>query len=59
MVMARVVVETFQDPTSHNLWSFEVIIASGVGLSVTLAGALLGRLLAVALKRGSANEGRA
>ena len=58
MVMARVAVETFQDPTSHNLWPFEIIIASGVGLSVALAGALLGGLLALARKRGSANGSR-
>lgn len=51
MVLARVVVETFQDPTSHNLWPFELIIASGVGLSAALAGALLGGVLVFALER--------
>jgi hypothetical protein len=36
-VMARVVVETSRDPTTHNLWPFEVVIAGGIGL---IAGAL-------------------
>jgi hypothetical protein len=51
MVLTRVVVETFKDPTSHNLWPFEIIIASGVGFSVALAGALLGGLVTWALRR--------
>lgn len=37
-VVGRVAVETSSDPTSHNLWPFEVVIAGGFGL----AGALLG-----------------
>lgn len=37
-VVGRVAVETSSDPTSHNLWPFEVVIAGGIGL----AGALLG-----------------
>lgn len=44
-VMARVVVETMADPTDHNLWPFEVIIAGGVGLLGGGIGALLGSLL--------------
>jgi hypothetical protein len=35
--MARVAVETSRDPTTHNLWPFEVVIAGGIGL---IAGAL-------------------
>ena len=50
MVMARVIVETAQGPTSHNLWPFELIIASAVGLVVSLAGSLTGELLAKILK---------
>jgi hypothetical protein len=37
-VMGRVGVETSRDPTSHNLWPFEVVIAGSIGF----AGALLG-----------------
>jgi hypothetical protein len=55
MVLARVVAETSRDPTSHNLWPFEIIIAAGVGFSAALAGALLGGLLVLALKKGLAN----
>jgi hypothetical protein len=44
-VLARVVVETLQDPTDHNLWPFEVAIGSVVGLASGLTGALLARLL--------------
>jgi len=50
--MARVVVEVMHDKTSHNLWPFEIVIATGIGIPVALAGALLGRLLARALGRG-------
>ncbi len=31
-VMVRVGVETYRDPTSHNLWPLEVMIAGGIGL---------------------------
>jgi hypothetical protein len=58
-VLARVVIETLQDPTSHNLWPFEIIIAAGVGFSVALAGAVLGGLLVLALKEGSTDAGSA
>lgn len=44
-VMARVAVDTAADPTSHNLWPFELVIAVFVGLAAALAGALLGSLL--------------
>lgn len=44
-VMARIAFETASDPTSHNLWPFEVVIAAGVGLFAALGGALLGSLL--------------
>jgi hypothetical protein len=41
-VLARVAVETSRDPTSHNLWPFELVIALGVGLAAALAGAAVG-----------------
>ena len=40
--MARVVVDTMRDPTSHNLWPFEVVIAFMVGLAGAVPGALIG-----------------
>jgi len=43
-VLGRVLVETSADPTSHNLWPFEVVIAGGIGLIGGLAGALIARL---------------
>ena len=42
VVMARVTVETSADPTSHNLWPFEIVIAMGVGILTSATGALLG-----------------
>jgi hypothetical protein len=44
-VIARVMYETSADPTSHNLWPFEVVIAALVGFCVSLIGSLLGGLL--------------
>lgn len=44
-VMGRVAVETSRDPTSHNLWPFEVVIAGGMGLAGGLLGVLAARLV--------------
>jgi len=44
-VMARVLVDTLRDATSHNLWPLELVIAGAVGLGAALVGALLGSLL--------------
>lgn len=57
MVVARVIVETSQDPTSHNLWPLELIIASAIGLAVSLVGSLAGGLLAKLVKFGTASGG--
>jgi len=46
-VLARVAVETNKDPTSHNLWPFEFIIATAVGALCSSAGAVLGSLPAL------------
>jgi uncharacterized membrane protein YfcA len=51
-VLGRVTVETTRDPTSHNLWPFEVIIAGGIGL----AGALVGVGMARLLQRATASK---
>jgi len=50
-VLARVAMETTKDPTSHNLWPFEVVIAAIVGLVCSLGGALVGSLPALFSKR--------
>ncbi|HEY8509133.1 MAG TPA: hypothetical protein VIL32_12290 [Steroidobacteraceae bacterium] len=44
-VMLRVIVEGVMDPTSHNLWPFEIVIAFGVGLVCLVPAALIGSLL--------------
>ena len=49
--LARVIVEGVLDPTSHNLWPFEIVIATLLGLAAALPGALLGWLLARAAGR--------
>lgn len=49
-VMARVMVDTAKDPTSHNLWPFELVIALVVGFAASAAGALIGSLLARLLR---------
>ena len=43
-VLARVAVETASDPTSHNLWPLELVIATVVGIVSSSAGALVGSL---------------
>lgn len=44
-VMARVVVDGLRDPTSHNLWPFEIVLAAAFGFVVAFLAGLLGRLL--------------
>jgi hypothetical protein len=46
VVFARVLTDAVKDPTSHNLWPLELVIALGMGLLVASAGALTGRLVA-------------
>ena len=55
-VMARVAVETSTDPTSHNLWPFEVALAWFVGLLASLAGVALGSIPAW-FARGTSRSG--
>lgn len=43
-VMVRVVVDTMKDPTSHNLWPFEVVFAALFGFGLAYAAGLLGLL---------------
>lgn len=44
-VMARVVVDGLRDPTSHNLWPFEVVFAVVFGFGLAFLAGLFGRLL--------------
>lgn len=43
-VMARVIVEGVSDPTSHNLWPFELVVAGVTGVLVAGMGAGIGAL---------------
>ena len=45
-VLARVLVDVVKDSTSHNLWPLEIIISSAVGCACSLAGAVVGSLMA-------------
>ncbi len=51
VVMVRISRDVAADPTSHNLWPLEVIIAVVVGVVVATAGALAGLLLHRLLRR--------
>ena len=44
-VMLRVMVETAQDPTDHNLWPFELIFAGVFALVAVVPGLLIGALV--------------
>jgi hypothetical protein len=45
VVVSRVIVDVMRDPTSHNLWPFEVVIAVFAGWAAALAGAVSGGLM--------------
>lgn len=57
-VLARVIVEGLRDPSSHNLWPFELIIALLLGFACALAGALLGHLVARLRRAQTVGDGR-
>jgi hypothetical protein len=46
-VLCKLVWDVVADPTSHNLWPFELAIALAVGAAAALVGALVGWVLAV------------
>lgn len=48
-VLLKVLVDVIADPTSHNLWPFEVAIAIGVGAVPAALGTFAGWLLVKAL----------
>jgi hypothetical protein len=45
IIFARVVLDCMEDPTNHNLWPFEVVMAVGLGMIVTFPFAAFGALL--------------
>lgn len=53
-ILARIAVDTAKDPTSHNLWPFEFIIAAMIGALCSSAGALVGSLPALLSHRNGA-----
>jgi hypothetical protein len=55
--LVRVVYDTTMwDPTSHNLWPFELVVMLLLGYAGAVPGALLGLLLRRALPGGKAGE---
>ena len=46
-ILARIAVDTEKDPTSHNLWPFELVIAAVIGVLVSATGALVGSVPAL------------
>lgn len=44
-VLARVIVEVVGDPTSHNLWPIELVIAAGLGYAVAAVGCVVGAVM--------------
>jgi hypothetical protein len=51
VVLLRVVYDTSFDPTSHNLWPFEIVIAAFVGAFVAALGTSAGSLVRWAMVR--------
>ncbi len=53
-VILRIIVEVAGDPTSHNLWPFEIVMAG----MVTLPAAIIGGLVGFGFKRKSGRQPR-
>jgi hypothetical protein len=53
-ILARIAFDTAKDPTSHNLWPFEFIIAVVIGVLCSSAGALVGSVPAFFSRHNSA-----
>lgn len=56
VVVARVTWDVMRDPTSHNLWPFEVVIALMIGFGCAVTGAVAGMLAARVRGEGSIPE---
>ncbi|GAC1380452.1 MAG: hypothetical protein NVS3B3_22930 [Aquirhabdus sp.] len=46
MALVRITLDLYQDPISHNLWPFEIIIGAAIGIGIAFGGMLIGSLLA-------------
>lgn len=57
-IMLRVAVEVALDPTSHNLWPFEVLIGVFIGLGAASAGAVIGSVGQLRSGSGSGKHAR-
>lgn len=44
VVLSRVIIDGLSDPTSHNLWPIELVIAAAVSYAVVLPSVLIGLL---------------
>jgi hypothetical protein len=44
IILVRVILDGLDDPTSHNLWPFEIALASVIGMIVAFPAAFVGRL---------------
>jgi hypothetical protein len=55
IILVRVVVETAADPTSHNLWPFELIIGSIVSALCAFMGSLMGWIISKLRARDGAS----
>jgi len=54
-ILARIAVDTVKDPTSHNLWPFELIITAVLGVICSSAGTLVGSVpLLLSRRHGAA-----
>ena len=53
-IMARVVIDCLDDPSHHNLWPFELVLAVAFGIVMSFSGAASGRLLRWATHRNRA-----
>lgn len=51
VVIVRIHLDTAHDPTSHNLWPFEIVIALGVGLASALPVAIVGGIAEMLLSK--------
>ena len=50
-ILVRIAVDTAKDPTLHNLWPFEFIIAAVIGVLCSAAGGLIGSMAAILSRR--------
>ena len=54
-VFVRVIVDCIKDPTSHNLWPFEIVIAALVGFACAVTGSIVGSVIARLFAKKSAS----